>query len=406
MSQQVALRSGVVSIAKHQAADRPRYVPKISYLPVRSGDTSQVWKASGAFLDFLLPKNIGILKNVRLRFTVNNTGSAAYTVPPVCFWVQQIEVTIGTTPIEVLYPADLFTETVGFLSTDETNAKNEVLGVYSAEDPAAGYDAKVGSSIYYLPFNNSLTCSRVYVAGINDDVNYRIYFPPNIFSSTFAMTSVVLEIEEDVPVDMVETQKLREAHRNGMVYNTVVRQRQQTSITKSDATSNMTIDLTGVTGKSAGLVVYANTAVVPGTGTVTDPTGGSALPANEQIAYRFPITTLELDDQTGNKRTEQLQGAAQQSFVWWDQVGTGFASNPKYDTYLLSFSTHFKSALLEGTNWGHISFDGTDRLVLTAPFAKTTGTPSTSEAWVVTITNYVYNQLVFQNNKLHTVVKR
>ena len=191
-----------------------------------------------------------------------------------------------------------------------------------------------------------------------------------------------------------------------MVYNTVVRQRQQTSITKSDATSNMTIDLTGVTGKSAGLVVYANTAVVPGTGTVTDPTGGSALPANEQIAYRFPITTLELDDQTGTKRTEQLQGAAQQSFVWWDQVGTGFASNPKYDTYLLRFSTHFKSALLEGTNWGHISFDGTDRLVLTAPFAKTTGTPSTSEAWVVTITNYVYNQLVFQNNKLHTVVKR
>ena len=417
----VTLPSGAtVSIPKHQAADVHRYVPKVSYLPVRSGDTSQVWKASGVFLDFLLPKNVGILKDVRLRFNVNNTTGSNYIVSPTPFWVQQIEVSVGTTPLEVLYPADIFTETVGFLSSDEAMAKNEVLAVSSAADPADGYNAPQGASVFYLPFNNCLSAARVFISGIDDDVNFRIYFPPNVFASGFTMTSVVLEILEDVPVDNMEIQKLREAHKRGMVYNTVVRQRQQTTLSKVDATSNMNIDLTGVTGKSAGLVIYANTAVVPGSGTVANPHNpATTLSANVQLARRYVINTLELNDQMGNKRTEQLQGAAQQSFVWWEQVGTQFASDVYYNTYLLPFSTNFKSAVSHGINLGSLNFDGTDRLVLTAPFAAgnsgglagsgtapTGVTPPSSETWVVSITNYVYNQIVFQNNKLNTVVKR
>ena len=110
----------------------------------------------------------------------------------------------------------------------------------------------------------------------------------------------------------------------------------------------------------------------------------------------------------GNKRTEQLQGLAQQSFVWWDQVGTEFANNVNYNTYLIPFATHFKNTVQEGANYGFLNFDGTDRLVLTAPFFWTNSNPSPSgsESWVVTITNYVYNQLVFSGNKLTTISKR
>ena len=417
MSAHVSLPSGAkVRIPKHQADEKPRYVPKISYLPVRSGDTTQVWKSSGVFLDFLLPKNVGILRDVRLRMSVNNTTGDPYKVPATPFWVQQIEISVGTTPLEVLYPADIFTETCGFMTSDETNAKNEVLAVKSSNDPSGGYNVPEGASVFYLPFNNCLTSSRVYVAGVDDDITYRVYFPPNIFCSGFKLTSVVLELLEDVPVDPVESQQLRDGHRNGMVYNAVVRQRQQTSITKADETSNMTIDLTGITGKSAGFVVYANTAVVPGHGTVVNPQTGADIAANTQLSRRFVIKTLELDDQMGNKRTEQLLGAAQQSFVWWDQVGTEFASVPNYNTYLIPFSTHFRSACEQGANFGHLNFDGTDRLVLTAPFAygssgalnspMSVGSNASQETWVVSITNYVYHQLVFQNNKLSTVVKR
>ena len=406
MSTLVSLPGGVsVAIPAHQAAPRPRYVPKISYLPTRSGDTSQVWKSSGVFLDYLLPKNVGILRDVRLRFQVANTkaSSASQAVPPTCQWVQQIEITIGTNIVETLFPNDLLTEVVGFMGADETNAKNTELGIYSATN-AWGATAPTGASFYYLPFNNALTCSRLYVAGVDDDITFRVYFPANMFPSTFAMTNCVLEIHEDVPVDAIETQKLRAAHKSGMVYNTVVRQRQQTVLTKGDATSNMNVDLTGIVGKSAGLVVYANVAVVPGSGTSNDPKDGTtSVPTNNLLGWRFPITSLEIDDQMGNKRTEQLQGAAQQSFVWWDNVGTEFANNTNYNTYLIPFASNFKSAVVEAANYGYLNFDGTDRLVLIAPFFNPA---STSESWVITITNYVYQQMVFNNNKLSTISKR
>ena len=419
MASKFQLPSGVsVSIPSHQAVERPKYVPKVSYLPTRSGDASQVWKTSGVFLDFLLPKNVGILNNLRLRFQTSNTAGAAQAVPPTCQWIQQIEVVVGTTTVETLFPNDLLTETVGFMGTDETNCKNTELAINTAT-ATWGHTSPVGSSYYYLPFNHCLTCSRLYVAGVDDDITYRVYFPPSIFPATFTMTSCVLEINEDVPVDMKEIQKLREAHRQGIVYNTVVRQRQQTTITKADAVSNMNIDLTGIVGKSAGLVVYADVAVVPGTANVNDPSGtGSAvaggvttpgtIPANQLLGYRFPITTLEIDDQMGNKRTEQLKGAAQQSFVWWDHVGTEFANNTNYNTYLIPFATNFKHTLEEAANYGYLNFDGTDRLVLTAPFfwKSANAAPYTTESWVVTITNYVYNQLVFAGNKLSTVSKR
>lgn len=404
---------GSVAIPAHQAAARPKYVPKVSYLPTRSGDASQVWRTSGVFLDFLLPKNVGILREVRLRFHVNNTDTDDQSVPPTCHWVQQIEVNIGTQTVETLYPNDLLTEVVGFMNTDETNAKNTELaidsggGMYSSSN-TYGHGSRSGAHTYYLPFNNALTCSRLYVAGVDDDITFRVYFPANMFPSTFKMTSCVLEIHEDLPVDALETQKLRAAHKSGMVYNTVVRQRQQTVLTKSDAASNMNVELTGIVGKSAGLVVYANVAVVPGTGNSTNPEDGTAngVPTNELLGWRFPITTLEINDQMGNKRTEQLQGAAQQSFVWYDHVGTEFGNNEHYHTYLIPFASHFKSAVLEAANYGFLNFDGTDRLVLTAPFFKTSGTAPTSESWVITITNYLYQQLVFNNNKLTTISKR
>ena len=418
MSATVTLPGGAtVSIPTHQSGARPRYVPKVSYLPTRSGDTSQVWKSSGVFLDYLLPRNVGILNNVRFRFQTNNSSSAL-AVPPTCQWIQQIEIMIGTTIVETLFPNDLLTEVVGFMGTDETNAKNTELSINSATQ-AYGYSAPTGSKYYYLPFNNALTCSRLYVSGVDDDITFRVYFPPNMFPNTFTMTNCVLEINEDLPVDQMEVQKLRDAHKKGIVYNTVVRQRQQTTVTKSDAVSNMNIDLTGIVGKSAGLVVYANVAVVPGTGNVNNPIGtGSTVangvttpgtvPANNLLGWRLPISTLEIDDQMGNKRTEQLQGLAQQSFVWWEQVGTEFANNTNYNTYLIPFATHFKNTVQEGANYGYLNFDGTDRLVLTAPFFWTSSnsSPSGSESWVVTITNYVYNQLVFSGNKLTTISKR
>jgi hypothetical protein len=394
-----------VSIPKHQAVALPRYYPKVSYVQVRTGDTTQVWKASGVFLDFQLPKAIGILNETRLRFSV--LQSSATNIAPTPFWIQQIEVSIGTQIIETLYPADIFSETVGFLDSNEFLSKQDALALYSARDPAGAYTFTGTSRDFYLPFNNCLTAARLFVQGVSDDITFRVYFPPGMFNTAnFSMSSVILEVVEDVPVDASETLALRKAHQQGMVYNTVVRQRQQTSITKSDNNSDLTIDLTGITGNSAGLVIYADTAVLPGTGTVADPTTASGtIAANIQIARRFPFNTVELDDQMGNKRTEELRGVALRAIDWWEQTETYFASDPNYSTHLLAFASHFKDAVETGCNFGAMNFDGTDRLVINAPYAYT-ARPSGTESWVVSITNYCYNQLVFKDSRLSVVSKR
>lgn len=242
--------------------------------------------------------------------------------------------------------------------------------------------------------------------GVEEDIVFRVYFPANLLPSTVRLTSCTLVVTEDVGSNS-EKQRNKYAHDKGIIYNTVVRQRQQSSFTKADAASNMTIDLTGINGNSAGMIVYAASPSLPGTSSVQDPfsASGTTVVANTLLAKRFPLTTLELNDQMGKKRTEQLKGSAVLSFTWWNHVGTSFPARSYGNTYLIPFASHFRSSVVEGNNYGHLKTDGTDRLILTAPWAYTARSSGT-ETWVITITNYVYHQLVFQNGKLLNIIKK
>jgi hypothetical protein len=391
---------GSVSVPSHQAVNLPKHTPKVHYLPVRAGDTNNVWSSSGVFLDFLLPSNIGTLSIVKLRFTLNNTAGAVLA-PPTPYWIQQIEVNIGATQIETLYPNDIFNETIGFKNRDELDASDQVLNTNN-DYITIDQNIPAGASTYYLPFNNCLTSARLFAAGVTEDVVYRVYFPPNILPSAVKLTTATLVIEEDCGCSGDKSKNLA-AHRTGIIYNTVVRQRQQTSFTKASANADMTLDLTGLNGNSAGFIVYAGPAVVPGTGNTSSPYDGDEVPVNTLLNKRYPIRTLELNDQMGAKKTEQLRGEALIGFTWWNHVGTAFPSREYASTYLIPFCSSFRRAVEEGNNYGSLNTDGTDRLVLNAPFANP---ESASETWVVTITNYIYVQLVFQNGKLLNVIRR
>jgi len=423
----VQVRYGNVTMAipSVQATPTDVALPKVNYLPPTAGQSQSAWNTSGAFLDFTLPKSIGVLNNIKLRFQVSNSGGAVLA-PPVPFWVQQVEIYIGGSQIEVIYPNELFNEVVGFRTREELDTEEAYLGTnYSQTSdsaqvltiPAVHTNLFNQQQYYYLPLPNCLTTAHLYVAGVSEDVRYRVYFPPNLLpTNTITCSSCVMVIEEDC-VPEADLAKYEAAHKNGIVYNTIVRQRQNQTITKSGTADN-TIELTGLSGASAGLMVYCAPAVVPNyTSTSADITRGdisappvfAQVPTNQLLYKRYPITTsLELDDAMGAKRTEELRTEDLSTFTWFSHIATNFAE--RFATYLVPFSSGVRRAIEDATNQGALVLRGNDRLVVRGQpvTCSLTGTYNSgaSETWNLTVTNYCCQALVFKGRALTNVIRK
>jgi hypothetical protein len=420
----VSLSSGgkgvVMAVPSVQAYPSDVSTPKVNYLPPTSGQPSSAWTTSGAFLDFTLPRSVGVLNNVALRFQITATA-AATNVPAVPFWIQQCEVYIGGSQIEVVYPNELYNEVIGFRGFEELSTEGQFLNYDGSSLSSSGYNAvadqgsttvgsiegsvktvPVGTSYYYLPLPTCLTTCKLYVAGVEEDVRYRVYFPPNLFPSTVSCAAIVLVIEEDCG-SMVEKTKWEAAHKSGIVYNTVVRQRQNNTITKS-GDADVNVELTGLSGSSAGLVVYAGPPVVPSySGTTTDLQTGLIVPTNQLLSERYKIdTSLELDDAMGAKRTEELRTDELASFTWYSHIATNFGN--KNNTYLIPFSSAFRQAVQEGINRGGLVMKGNDRLVIRGDNINPNSTAA--ETWNLTVVNYCYQALVFKGKKLTNVIRK
>ena len=377
----------------HQNGACDSTVPKYHYVPPQAGSAQGAWRTSGHFLDFKIPNQIGTIYALNWRFLVNvvaeapdASGVVAPTnAPPTPFWINQIEVSVGSTLIETIYSQDIYNETIGFLPIDQLTAQAEALsyhGVLSEDGRNVSSDATLsaGDNTHYLPFNSALTTARLYAAGIAEDIKLRVYFPPGLFGSLVTLSDLTLVVEEDIG-SSDDAAAWHESHKQGIVYNTLVRQRQSQMVSRVVGNSN-TIDLTGLNGSSAGLLVYS---------------GDGALPTkNTDLLVRYPIKEITLQDQMGNKKTEVLQATWLKSFVWPDHIGTYFAA--QQEAYLIPFSADFRKAVEDGINCGAVKMDGTDRLVI--------GPAVSTRVESVTITNYSYQSFVFVRGKLVSVIKR
>jgi hypothetical protein len=377
----------------HQAAQSTAAaLPKVHYLPPQAGNPQGAWQTSGMFLDYELPKELGYISGLTLRFEVKNDVSGGLIVPGTPHWVQQIELSIGSQIVETLYPQDIFTETVGFQTKDDLDSTNEVLLVnasdYVSVDQRLPNTGVYGSNFYaYLPFHCCLTTARIFNHGIDDPIKLRVYFPPNLFNgAAVSLASATLLVEEDyVPPDLAK--EIRNvSHREGVVYSTIVRQRQNQTITRTAGSQN-TVELTGLNGSSAGIIVYAGPVVVPG-------------PSNTSLNTRYEIKTLQLQNNMGNKKEgiEELRGEYLIAFTWKDQIGTPYPARSGAQTYLVPFAASFKRTVDTGENTGALVFKGNDRLLL-SPHSGSNAT------WSLTITNYTYQAFVIQNNKLVSIIR-
>jgi hypothetical protein len=402
-----------VSVPPGQARIPPASRPKTHYVPPNAGVASSAWTAAGTFLDFEIPSGVGVLRTTMLRLDVTNSN-ASLTVPPSPFMIQQIEVYVGSQLLETLYPNDIYNEACGFNNYDDALAEYAVTNydvttliantAAATTTPLTGV-AKAGNFSAYIPFNNLLTCCRFYCDGVKETIKFRVYFPVSMFANTTSLGAATLVIGEDCGTAN-DRRQWDMAASSGVVYSTVARQRMNTSITKTS--TDYTLELTGVTGSSAGFFVYASPVVVPGTNSVTwYPFGSGAsesIAPNRLLPVRFTLKSLELDDQMGNKRTEKLQADDLKSFVWPSQIGTSFAALIHNDVYPLAFCENMYNAITTGVYCGHLKTNGRDRLVIEGdPHNSNAG--NTNEVWSVTVTNYTYQALVVRNNSLAEVLR-
>ena len=383
-------------------------VPKVHYVPPNAGVTSSAWTAAGTFLDFEIPKGVGVLHRLCLRLDINNTN-ATLTIPPSPFLIQTIECYIGSQLIETLYPNDIYNETVGFLRKDEVEAESSVLLYQNNNTPAETHlVARPGNFTAYIPFNNALSCCKFFCDGVTETIKFRVYFPAGMFNTTqTSLGSANLVVEEDAGT-LNDRKRWAAASSTGTVYSTVCRQRMNTTILKSN-TTDYTLELTGVSGSSAGFLVYAGPVVTPGQGSTPyvpknapAPYDPVSISNNGLLPVRYSIYSLELDDQMGNKRTETLRGDHLISFVWTDQVGTSFPALQDNNVYPLSFCADFRDAVTTGIYQGHLRTNGRDRLIINA---NSHNPGLTTDTWSFTVTNYLYQALVIRGNKLVEILK-
>lgn len=361
----------------HQLGSCDSTVPKYNYVSAEAGGSANAFKVSGANIKFKLSKEIGTVYNTALRFLINNEGTTAVAAPPTPHWVKYIQVQIGNEILETLYPQDIYNETLGFLNLDELEASRETINA-SAADYRAGANLPVGESFRYMPFNNCISTARIYNAGLTDDVVFWIYFADSLFgtNANIKLSDCLLIVEEDTHVQGDDKTKWESASKGTLVYNTVVRQRQTETVDRTSSNKN-TIKLNSLSGNSAGIVVYSNSGASPSATNAAD------------LTTRNLIATLEVQNQMGNKITEELRGEWLQSYSWTDNVRTAFAA--KVPTYLIPFSANFRRALEDGTNCGSKYFNSKDKLVI--------GPASANRTETFTVTNYVYTQVIISDGK-------
>ena len=401
-----AISGSLVAVPPRQSGVPYSATPTIHYVPPRAGGSNGAWKSAGMFLEFEIPKSVGVLNTTTLRFTVNNAGSAVPT-PSVCHFVQQVEISIGSTLLETIYPEDIRNETVGFLTGEGLLSQGQMLYEPTAvapSEPATLASLPAGLSYNYLPFNNCLTTAGLYANGIKyDPIVYRVYFPAGLFnnSADITLADCTLIVNEDNGT-AVDDNSWEGASDKGIVYSTVLRQRQNTSITKNGNT-DYTLELSSLNGASAGFVIYVGPSVVPGgSSTFVSPASpsGAVVQNNQLLTTTYPLDALELNNRMGNKKTEKLRGKMLTDITWYDQTKTSYAKTNT--VYLMPFCANFKDAVENGNVQGFMYTDGTDRLVISG---STHASTLSTDVWDITVTNYVYAGLVIKNGRLSAVAR-
>jgi hypothetical protein len=356
-----------------------------------------------------------------LRFQLNNYTGVGYSninMPSTPFWIDHIEVYIGSDLIETVWKHDIWNEEIAWRSQQElSNVASTGSSSYSLYNAltnglfhatSLSNQANASSNSYW--FLNLPTCMRSakpYVRGFQSRIKFRVYFPTTInTSSTSNTTAPVLNecilIVEEASTDPMTIAELEKAHKSSTVDYTVItrnRVQQQYAIGQITSNTDAQIYLRGFKNKSAGVVVYATT-----------PTAFAQNTASNQLTntrYFSPI--YQLLDAQNNKITERLPVEWLEDYIFHDAVGS--CSTQQFDAQvnnqvIFPFSADFGATITKGCSYGGFRFTTLEQLVLggtattntyAVQYANSSGGGNT--AVVITAVSYDYGHITVSGGR-------
>lgn len=359
-----------------QACPPQEALPRYYYVqPLQN--TPNAWQGAQVYADFEVPAQTGVMTEATLRFQVSLAGASSLVnpqLPSTPFWVDHIEVYIGSDLVETVWKADIWNEEIAFRSWQE-------LGQVAVTTPATDYSTynsaltgetltgvltenSSGNGYWFLNIPSCMRSAKPYVRGFQSRIRFRVYFanslvldasPATVKSPTLNECILVVEEAQTDPATIAE---LERAHKTSTVdYTVLVRNRVQQTFAAGQISNgnDIQIYLRGFKNKSAGVVIYA--------------TDASAFnqSSSSLMNDRYESSIYQLLDAQNNKITERLPVEWLETYVFHDAVNS--FSPTQFDatvrtTVIFPFSADFGTTISKGCSYGGFRFTTLEQLVL------------------------------------------
>lgn len=313
--------------------------------------------SGNGIIDYYVPLNSiqGKVFDIFISFKISNNTGGPVELAPVPGWFSRVEILLGTNPVQVLYPEDLFfyywvLEQSEFVSiSDLLNLDDRFL---PRRDVIANGDLR--EYLLLMPVNFIRQAGLV-GEGLSQQLNIRLFMatPNEILVSGLAPT--VYDSRLQIITNQLLTDTLRDAAMKQVIGNYRTRYfwnvRQLENLSGVLPSTQYNINMTSFNGMF-NLCQFSITA------------------QNAQNLARYttyPVLDWDILDSNGNSVLNNAARQTDEESQYWDSAIINPFSN-FFDTmsvYIMPFSTTVKNDLLTGTINGLFFIDGRFRLSFT-----------------------------------------
>jgi hypothetical protein len=352
------------------APAQPPSVNKVYAIQPKNGVTTTPFNGAQYQIEFEYPNYLGKVIDSVIQFdlTFTTTGAVAGTFQhlPTTFFFDRIEFIYANNVVESLGSDQIHLETLQFCTDQEY--RTMTIPVHIAEDGDFATAEALGgaspalqtmSKTVYLPLWSSwINTMQPYLKGFRDSFRIRCYTTRSIEVAlvtipdlSVSMTSCVLWATEAQLSDTA-TRQLDNAHRKGVVYRSVLRNKWQKIDTLTDSSEYNQV-IQSFTSDSAGVAIYARP--------------NSTTPAD--FLTRQPLKYVALLDSTGSELTQRLPDGLIKYFVVPETVPfTSLVTDPTKDSYyVFPLCNSLLDVLESGKVGGGLKFSGNERFTTVLP---------------------------------------
>lgn len=380
-------------------------------------NTPSAWNGASSYVDFEVPAQTGVMTEATLRFNLTGITSNHY-LPSTPFWVDHVEVYIGSDLIETVWKHEIWNEEIAWRSQQELsnvatgsssnysiyNARTD--GLFQTGNPLTSQASASSNNFWFLNLPTCMRSAKPYVRGFQSRIKFRVYFPTTINITSTSSNATLspslnecIMIVEEASTDPMTIAELERAHKSSTVdYTVITRNRVQQQYSSGQISSNTDaqIYLRGFKNKSAGVVVYATTTTAFAQNTSS----------NNLTNTRYFSPIYQLLDAQNNKITERLPVEWLENYIFHDAVGS--CSTQQFDVLtkdhiIFPFSADFGATIQKGCSYGGFRFTTLEQLVLG-------GTASTNAQvvqyashlgsnMVITATSYDYGHITVSGGR-------